>query len=316
VSRLRSIARRGLGTFVALAGIVIVVFIAVRAVPGDPVDQLLGDQATDSDRAQLRARMHLDGSLAQQFTGMVSDFADGTLGTSYTLGGAPTPVMSLIVENLPHTVALAVASLLVAMMIALPMGLLAAVFQDRSVDHLARAVALIAISTPAFVSGPLALYALAVVFPIVPTPAHDSSSLQSLVLPSCVIGFALSGRLARLLRATALEQLRSDYVLAARARGLSGRHIVTRHVLPNAVLPVLTVLGLQLAALLGGALVTEKIFGRPGIGTLLLDGIAARDHAVVQGCVVVIGVAYTVINGGVDLAYGWIDPRIRTERQA
>lgn len=304
------------GTLVAIVGIVLVVFIALRAVPGDPVDQLLGERATDSDRAELRARMHLDGPLHTQLAAMLGELADGSLGTSYALRGKPVPVSSLLAESVPHTIALAVAALLIAAALALPLGLAAAVLRDSPVDHAARAMALVAISIPAFVSGPLALYVLAVVVPLVPTPAHTATSLQALVLPAAVIGFALSGRLARLLRATALEQLGADFVLAARARGLSERRIMLGHVLPNAALPVLTVLGLQLAALLGGALVTEKIFGRPGIGTLLLDGIAARDHAVVQGCVVVIGGAYSLVNAVVDLAYRFVDPRIRTAEPA
>ncbi len=299
------------GTALALLGIVALVFIVVRIVPGDPVDHLLGEQATDADRAVMRARMHLNGPLPQQFTGMIGDFVDGSMGTSFALRGTPTPVRELIAEHLPHTLALALAAMSWAVLLALPLGVGAAVLRDRVFDHGARLMALLAVSMPAFVSGPLALYALAVWLPWAPTPAHEATAWQSLVLPSAVIGFALSGRLARLLRATMLEQLSADYGLAARARGLSETRIVLRHALPNAVLPVLTVLGLQLAALLGGALVTEKIFGRPGIGTLLLEGIAMRDHAVVQGCVVVIGLSYSLINGGVDVLYRWVDPRLR-----
>lgn len=311
---LGSILRRAAGTAIALAGLILVVFVTVRAVPGDPVDQLLGERATERDRAELRRQMHLDGSLLSQWIATVGDIADGSLGTSYALRGEPTDVRALIVENLPHTAALALASLLFASLLALPLGLGAAYWQDGVVDHGTRAIALIAISTPAFVTGPILLFALAVVWPLVPTPAHVASAAQALVLPSMVIGFALSGRIARLLRATAVEQLSSDYVLACRSRGLSEVRIVVRHVLPNAVLPVLTVLGLQLAALLGGALVTERIFGRPGLGTLLLDAIAARDHAVVQGCALVIGAAYVVVNGAVDVAYRQIDPRLRVPR--
>ncbi len=307
----RTLLTRLAGTALALLGIVTLVFMVVRVVPGDPVDHLLGEQATDVDRALLRSRMHLDGSLPEQFGAMLGDFADGSLGTSYALRGTATPVRELVAEHLPHTIALALAAMLWAIVIALPLGVGAAVLRDRVFDHGARLLALLAVSMPAFVSGPLALYALAVWLPWVPTPAHEASAWQALVLPSAVIGFALSGRLARLLRATMLDQLRSDYGLAARARGLSEARFVLRHALPNAILPVLTVLGLQLAALLGGALVTEKIFGRPGIGTLLLEGIAMRDHAVVQGCVVVIGLSYILINGGVDVLYRLVDPRLR-----
>jgi peptide/nickel transport system permease protein len=309
------VGRRVGGTAVTLAGMVLLVFLAVRLVPGDPVDQLLGDGATEAERTELRTQMHLDGSLPEQLVATVGDIADGSLGTSYALRNEPTPVVELLVENAPHTLALALASLVFAVLLALPLGLLAAVRQDSLVDHGARGLALVAISTPAFVSGPLALYVLAVLLEVVPTPAHKANALQELALPACVIGFALSGRLARILRATALEQLRADYVKAAHLRGIAPWRVVVRHVLPNAALPVLTVLGLQLAALLGGALVTERIFARPGIGTLLLDGIAARDHAVVQACALVVGAAYAVVNGSIDVLYRLVDPRLRLPRK-
>lgn len=315
VALLGDLAGRALSTLIALLGIVTLVFVVVRAVPGDPVDHLLGEQATTADREALRRQMHLDGSLVGQFGAMLGDLADGSLGTSYTLRGTPTPVRALVLDNLPHTAALAIASLLWAVCLALPLGMGAALWHDRAFDHGARLLALVAVSAPAFVSGPLCVYAFAVLLPWAPTPAHAASPLQALVLPSAVIGFALSGRLARLLRATLLEQTRAGYAEALRARGLGRARIALRHLLPNAVLPVLTVLGLQLAALLGGALVTEKIFGRPGLGTLLLEGIAMRDHAVVQGCVVVIGLAYALVNGGVDVLYRLIDPRLRPQRR-
>ncbi len=314
MSLLQSVARRLLGTSLALAGIVLLVFFTVRMVPGDPVDQLLGERATEVERERLRQQMHLDGTVLEQLREMVGDLANGSLGTSYALYNEPTPVIELLIANAPHTIALALASLFFAVLLATPLGLLAAIRQDRGVDHTTRALALLAISTPAFVTGPLVLYLFAVMLPVAPTPAHDASTAQSLLLPAFVIGFALSGRLARLLRATALEQLRKDYVIAARLRGLGERRIMLRHVLPNAMLPVLTVLGLQLAALLGGALVTERIFGRPGIGTLLLDAISARDHAVVQACALVIGAAYALVNGGIDVLYRRLDPRLRLPR--
>ncbi len=303
--------RRSLSALVALLGVVILVFVVVRVVPGDPVDHLLGEQATATDRAALRERMHLDGSLPDQLATYLTELAQGGLGTSYALRGAETPVATLIAAELPHTVGLALASLMIAIALALPLGLGAALRRDGALDHGARAVALLAVSTPAFVSGPALIYVLAVWLPLAPTPAHDATPIAALVLPSLIVGFALSGRLARLLRATVLETLRAPWVEAARARGLSPTRVVLGHVLPNAVPPVLTVLGLQLAALLGGALVTEKVFGRPGIGTLLLDAISCRDYAVVQGCVIVIGLAYTVINGAVDVAHRSLDPRIR-----
>lgn len=286
------------------------VFAAVRAVPGDPVDHLLGDHATVAEREALRKRMHLDGPLHVQFLAMLGDFADGTLGSS-RLDGAELPVRTLIARRLPSTIALALGALVAAILLSLPLGFGAAVWRDGLFDHGARGAALLAISLPAFVSGPLALYAFAVWLPLLPTPAHDANPFVSLILPALVLGFALSGRLSRLLRASLLEALSADFMTAARARGLSPSRLLLRHALPNAALPVITVLGLQLAALLSGALVTEKVFGRPGLGTLLLDGISARDYAVVQACVVLIGASYAFINLGVDRLIRRLDPRLR-----
>lgn len=302
---------RLLGIGATLLAIVTLVFITVRAVPGDPVDHLLGDQATEADRATLRHRMHLDGTLPQQYLAMLGDLTDGTLGTSHAVGGRDTHVATLVADRLPHTIALAFAALLAAVLMALPLGIGAALQRDRLVDHAARTWALLAVSMPAFVSGPLALFAFAVWLPWAPTPADAAGPVAGLVLPAIVLGFALSGRLSRLLRGSMIEALSSDFVLAARARGLPEARILFCHALANAALPVITVLGLQLAALLSGALVTEKVFGRPGLGTLLLEGIASRDYPVVQGCVLVIGATYVVIDALVDALVRWLDPRLR-----
>ena len=306
-----SLLRWLLRSLALLVGIVSLVFLAVRAAPGDPVDHLLGDQASVADRQALRQQLHLDGPLHSQYLGMLTEIADGTLGTSPAMAGGPTPVAALIVDRLPNTLALAAASVAWAMALALILGIAAAVHRGRWSDHLARVVALLAVSLPAFVSGPLVLFAFTVFLPWAPTPAHDAGALASLVLPSLVIGFALSGRLGRLLRASLVETLASDMARAWRARGASERRVLWRHALPNALLPVITLLGLQLAALLGGALVTEKIFGRKGLGTLLLDGIAARDHAVVQGCVLTIAILYLAAMGLSAATTAWLDPRLR-----
>lgn len=297
-------------------GLVVLVFAAVRVAPGDPVDHLLGDQATAAERAELHRRMHLDGPLHHQFGAVVADIADGTLGTSWAVSGRPTAVRDLVIDRLPSTVALAFAALLAAIAIALPLGIAGAVWHGGWPDHGARAVAMVAVSSPAFVTGPLALVVFAVWLRWAPTPAHDAGALANLVLPAAVIGFALSGRLARLLRASLIEALASDMALAWRARGASATRVLWRHALPNALLPVLTLLGLQLAALLGGALVTEKVFGRKGLGTLLLDGIATRDHAVVQGCVLVIALAYLATAAASEALARRLDPRLATQVRA
>ena len=307
---LRDLARASLRGSATLLGLLIVVFAAVRAAPGDPVDHLLGDHATLSERAALRRQLHLDGTIAEQFVAMLGDIADGSLGTT-KLGGKLQPVRSLIADRVPSTAALALAAVLVALLIALPLGIVAALRPGGAGDQVARLSSLLAVSTPAFVSGPLALFGFAVVLRWAPTPAHPAHPLAALVVPALVIGWALSGRLARLLRASLLEVLSSDLVLALRARGVPTGRLIWLHALPNAALPVLTVMGLQLAALLGGALVTEKVFGRSGLGSLLLEAIAARDHAVVQGCVLAIGAVYLLVTGAVDALAAWMDPRLR-----
>lgn len=304
--------RRALRGLSMLVGLLTVVFLAVRLAPGDPIDHLLGEQASVQEREALRTRMHLDGPLGAQYLDMLGDVADGTLGTSWTVAGRPTPVRDLILDRAPSTIALALASIVMAVLFAVPLGVMAARKPEGPADQVARLWSLLAVSTPAFVSGPLALFVLAVVLAWAPTPAHDVSPWAALVLPSAIIGFALSGRLARLLRASLVESLSADLTVAWRARGASEARILWRHALPNAALPVLTVLGLQLAALLGGALVTEKVFGRPGLGSLLLQGVAMRDYAVVQGGVVVIGLTYLLATGAVEALTRWLDPRLRS----
>ncbi len=302
--------RRSVRNLAMILGLIALVFCAVRLAPGDPVDHLLGEQATVAERAALRHRLHLDGPLHRQFGQMVVEIADGTLGTSYAVAGQPVAVSALIWKRFPSTAALALTALAIAVTLALPLGIAGARHANRWPDHMGRLTALFAVSTPAFVSGPLALLVFAVALRWAPTPAHEASELASLALPAAVIGFALSGRLARLLRASLLETLASDMALAWRARGASERRVLWRHALPNAILPVLTLLGLQLAALLGGALVTEKVFGRKGLGTLLLDGVATRDYAVVQGCVLVIAALYIVASAVTQWTARRLDPRL------
>lgn len=302
---------RLVGVVLSTVGLLAIVFIGVRAVPGDPAAVLLGERATEADRTALRRRMHLDGTLWQQASATLADITDGSLGTSYALRGRPIAVRALLLEVAPATIALALASLLVAVAIALPLGSLAAGCRGRLPDHLGRAAAVVAMSTPVFVSGPVALWLLAVELPLAPTPAHPPDALAELLLPAWVVGFALAGRLARLLRATLLDLVDGPLHQALRARGYGPGRIWLRHLLPNALLPVLAVLGGQLGALLGGAIVTESIFGRPGLGTLLLDAIAARDPAVVQGCVLIIAIGYAATLAVVDAVVSVADPRTR-----
>ena len=302
---------RLLTTLLAIAGIVLLVFVAVRAVPGDPADVLLGERATEIERAKLRAQMHMEGSLLEQAGGWLGSIGDGSLGTSVALVGRPVAVSTLIAAAMPATLALALVALAWALLLALPLGTMAALLAGGPGDWFGRSVALVGVAMPVFVSGPLGLLLWTVALPWLPTAAHPSSGALDLVLPGAVVGFALAARLSRLLRATLLEQLGGPLASALAARGLPRWRVLWLHLLPNAALPLLPVAAGQLGALVGGALVCEKVFGRVGVGTLLLDAIAARDGAVVQGCVLVIAIGYAVVLGAVDVIVGVIDPRTR-----
>lgn len=293
-------------------GVVILVFALVRLVPGDPVSIILGDQASPDEQASLRHTLHVDEPFLGQFVSFCRDVGNGTLGTSFR--HRDRNVSSLIADVAPPTIELALGSLLIAWLIALPLGCIAAVRRDSFWDDAARAVALIGVAFPSIWLGPLLILLFSVKFRVLPLPGDDSETLSALILPALTIGAALAAILTRQTRAAMLEVLNEQYVLAARARGLSNFKVVVKHALRNALAPVLTVGAAQLGALLGGAVVAEKLFERQGLGTLFLDAFFARDLPVVQGCVLVVAISYVTVNLVVELLYGWLDPRIRVAR--
>jgi ABC-type dipeptide/oligopeptide/nickel transport system permease component len=243
-----------------------------------------------------------------QFGRFLLHVADGSLGT--TCPDRSRTVASLIADALPSTVALAIAAMIVALILALPLGVFAALRPRSALDAAATAVSLAGISMPAMWLGPLLLAIFYVQLQWLPGPA-DRAGLAGLILPAIMLGTHLMAMLARMTRSSLLEVLNEDYVRTAQAKGLSPAHVVTRHALRNALVPVITVAGIQFGSLLAGAVVTEKVFARPGIGTLLLEAISQRDYRVVQGCTLVIAISYVTVNLLVDLAYGLADPRIR-----
>ena len=300
--------RRILSSLTAVFGVSVLVFLLVHLIPGDPIDNLLGERADPVDKAQMRACMDLDQPLTIQFGRFVRSVADGTLGK--TCPDQTRTVAQLIKEAMPSTVALAVAAMVVALILALPLGILAALRPRSPLDSGATAFSLAGISMPAMWLGPLLLAIFYVGLQWLPGPADDAG-LAGLVLPAIMLGTHLMAMLARMTRSSLLEVLGEDYVRTARAKGLSATRVVLRHGLRNALVPVITVAGIQFGSLLAGAVVTEKVFARPGIGTLLLEAIAQRDYRVVQGCTLVIAITYVTVNLFVDLAYGLADPRIR-----
>lgn len=301
------LSRRFLRALATIAGVVTLVFALIRLVPGDPVDSLLGDQASPEDRALMRDRLHLDDSLASQFARFVGDVLDGSLGTSFRTGET---VSSMIGEVLADTATLALWAILVAWLLALPLGIVAARFRGRTPDRVASALAVAGLAIPNIWLGPLLILAFGVHLRWAPLPGDEQAGVAALVLPAITLGTALAATLTRQTRGSMIEVLGQNYVLAARARGLPP-FTVMRQAFRNASFPVLTVGAAQLGAVLSGTVVVETIFERRGLGTLFLDAFFGRDYPVVAGCAIVIAAIYVFVNFAIDVAYTAIDPRVR-----
>lgn len=301
-------ARRGLGAAAAVLGVSLAVFALRHAVPGDPVDAMLGEQATEADREALRACLDLDKDLGGQLTAFAGDVFSGTLGMSCL---RRVTVSSMIVAVYPRTVELAVAAVALALLLAIPLGTLASLRPGSWLDSAVMGTSLAGIAVPTMWLGPMLLALFYVRLGWLPGPADPPSASGALILPAFTLASHLAAMLARMTRSSLLDVAGEDFMRTARSKGLSRGQVLRRHALPNALLPVVTVAGIQLGALLAGAIVTEKIFARPGLGTLLLDGIATRDWKVVQGVVLVVAISYVAVNVVVDIVYALLDPRIR-----
>jgi peptide/nickel transport system permease protein len=319
---------RRLGFLVLVVWTVVsLVTLLIELVPGDPAVAVLGEQATPEQLAQFRAKHGLDrpafffgipadenGRRHLRWYGLNNRYKDywvailhGDLGSSFR---TDQPVFGLIAERYPYTIALAITSMVVAVVIAIPLGTIAGKNRGSLKDNAASVLALVGISMPGFVIGPMLVYAFAVKLKWF--PGYGFEGWKSIVLPAFTLGAALSAILTRMVRSSVIEEMGENYVRTARAKGLSERTVVYKHVLKNGLIPVVTVLGLQLGVLLAGAIITEKIFGWPGLGLLLVeDGIAKRDYSIVQGCVLAISTTYIIANTLTDLLYRWLDPRIR-----
>lgn len=298
------------GARLAAAALVIVVvsvlvFLLLHVVPGDPVEVMLGEYAAQGDRAALRARLGLDQPLPAQWWRFVHGVVTGDLGASLASG---QPVVQLVARHLGMTAILAGAALLFAVGFGIPLGIAAATRRGSVWDTLSAGLAVVAMAIPNFVLGPLLMLVFAVALGWLPIAGADTPA--ALILPAVTLGLSLAAVLARMTRAALLDVLAEPYITAARARGLDARRVLFAHALPNAALPLVTVIGLQLGALLSGAVVTEAVFGWPGVGQLLVDSIHRRDYPVVQAAVLVISVTYVGLNTLTDLLYRVLDPRI------
>ncbi|KAF0844448.1 peptide/nickel transport system permease protein [Methylovorus glucosotrophus] len=303
---IRRVIKRLWGVLPVVFGVLLLTFLLLHLVPGDPVDVMLGESAAVADRAQLRAELGLDQSLPVQFVQYLKHLAHGDFGRSIHSGQA---VSSLLAERLPATLRLAILALLIALLVGLPLGIIAALRARQWPDTVATLFSLSLSAMPHFWLGPLLMLLFGLWLGWLPISGMTPAS--AIILPALTLGFGLSAILTRMTRASLLEVLSEDFVRTARAKGLSESHVILRHALRAALLPVVTVVGLQMGSLLAGTVITETVFGWDGLGRLLVESIEKRDYPVTQACVLVIALTYVLVNLCTDIAYQRLDPRVR-----
>jgi peptide/nickel transport system permease protein len=319
---LRYLVQRIIAVIPTLIGVSLLVFIAIRLVPGDAITTMLGTEAgmlTDAQRAALERYFGLDKPVAEQYVSWMGNVLQGDLGYSVRQG---KPVLALILERFPVTLELASVSLVIALTIGISIGTLSAVLHNSFIDLFGRVFTLLGLAAPNFLIGTLLIYVLSVYFGILPNAGNyvefredPIENLQQIFFPALTLGFSFSASVMRTTRSAMLEVLGEDYVRTARGKGLRPRTVILRHALRNALIPVVTLAGVELGYLLGGAVIIEKIFALPGIGRLTLNAITQRDYALIQGATLFIAMNFVLINLIVDLLYAAIDPRISYAEQ-
>jgi len=304
---MRSLLMRLGYTLPVLWLVVSVVFLLIHIVPGDPVEQMLGEGARPADISALRHSYGLDQPLGTQYLHYWRGVLHGDLGRSIRLNDSVT---HLVLVRYPFTVELTAAALVLALLLSIPAGISAALHRGQARDHVLSVVSLLGLSFPSFALGPILI--LLVSIKLGWLPVSGAGDLSHLVLPAVTMGSALAAILTRMVRTSMLEELGQDYIRTARAKGLQERTVVYKHALRNAMIPVLTLIGLQFGALLAGAIVTETIFSWPGIGRLTVSAISNRDYPLLQGCILAVGLTYVLVNLATDVLYMVVNPRIRS----
>ncbi len=303
----RYLLRRIVGALVTILGVLTIVFLLLRLIPGDPARLVAGLTASPEEVEAVRQRLGMDEPLPIQYGIFLSDIARGDFGTSlYT----NEPVMNDIAERLPYTFQLALVTIVLTTVLGVPLGIFAATHERTWIDFIISVVSLLWISLPSYALGLLLIVIFAVQLKWLPA-AGASEGIRNLILPSFTLSLIFLAVITRITRGAMLEALRQDYIRTASAKGLSARQVLTGHALRNALLPIVTVLGLQFGGLMSGAVLTETVFGWPGVGLLLTDSIFNRDYPMVQGVVLFIAIVFVIVNLVVDLLYAAIDPRIR-----
>lgn len=313
----RFILHKALGMLSVLAIVAVMVFVLTRAASGDPISVLLGDQATAADIARVQAEYGLDRPLPVQFVYWLREVLQGNLGESIFL---QRPVTQALWERAEPTTLLSLMAVAIATLIGVPCGIVSAVYRGRAVDQLFTGVAMLGASVPSFWLGLVLIQLFAVSlgwFPVSGYGAPDAAlaeRLHALVLPATVLGLLNSALIIRFTRASMLDVLGEDYVRTARSKGLGEGTVVLKHALRNALVPIVTVIGLTTALMIGGAVVTETVFGLPGVGNLVVNAVLRRDYPVIQGALLVIAAIYVLINFAIDMLYAVVDPRVKVDQ--
>lgn len=298
--------KRLLGVIPVVFGVVFLTFLLVHAVPGDPVEVMLGESASSADRIQLKSDLGLDQPIYVQFGIYLNKLVHGDWGVSIH---SKKPIIDLLAERLPATAKLALLALLFAVLIGLPLGIIAALKVNQWPDKLANLLSLSISAMPHFWMGPMLMMLFALWLGLLPVSGMENGT--SIILPALTLGFGLAAILTRMTRASMLEVLHEDFIRTARAKGLAESTVILRHALRAALLPIVTVLGLQLGSLLAGTVITETVFSWDGIGRLLVESIEKRDYPVTQACVLVVALVYVLVNLATDMIYTKTDPRVR-----
>jgi peptide/nickel transport system permease protein len=303
------IIRRLLWAIPVILGVSTFVFFFIHLIPGDPVELMLGESAEPADKAALREELGLNKPIFQQYTQFLWRLAQGNLGRSLH---THKPVLQSILVRYPATLELTFAALGIAVIIAIPVGVMAATRRYSWLDNGSMFLALLGVSMPNFWLGPLFIILFSINLGWLPVSGRGG--WDHLILPAITLGMAMAAILTRMTRSSVLEVIHEDYIRTARAKGLRESVVIFKHALRNALIPVITLIGLQFGALLSGAVITETIFAWPGIGRLTIEAINKRDYPLVQGCILVIALSYVLVNLVTDLIYSLVDPRIRYEK--
>lgn len=304
------IIRRLLLLIPILIGVTLITFILMRIIPGDPVLQLMDPRAAHVDpevAEKIKAYWGLDKPAYIQYAKFIWNALHGHLGYSYR---SNQDVLKVILERFPATLKLTFVSMSFAIFFGILIGVLSAIKHNTLIDVISMSVALIGVSTPIFWLGLILMYVFGVLWPILP-PSGYGPGITYLILPSLTLGYAVTAFISRISRSSVLNVISMDYIITARAKGLSEKIVIYKHVLKNALIPIVTIIGIETGWLLGGAIVTETVFSWPGIGRLLIESIMTRDLPMVQGCVLFIALLFSLVNFFVDVIYSFIDPRIR-----